>query len=248
MTTKPRVLLVEDDASLQRFVALALDDLDIELQCCADVDQAIQALAGRPAQLILTDLMLPGRSGFDLIEMLGTQPVLRAGARLVVFSAGLTPPVRERLASHATVWRLLSKPCSVADLEQCVSEGAGLTLSLPTPKPLAVSPEISADSVAIERHFGGNTALYQAFRATCLRQFHADLKAGDEACAMADAAALRRLAHSLKSVLLTLGHEPASVLAHRLEDLAEQTLWPQVLGGWQALRVALVSVINDTKK
>ncbi len=246
MNAKPRVLLVEDDASLQRFVALALDELDIELQCCADVEQALQALADRPAQLIVTDLMMPGRSGFELIDMLAAQPALRAGARLVVFSAGLTLPVRERLAAQAVVWRLLSKPCSVVDLERCISEGLGQAPSLTTPT--AAAPEASADSAAIAQYFGGNTALYLAFRARCLQQFQVDLQLGDDACAATDAPAVQRLAHSLKSVLLSLGHAPASALARRLEDAAEQTLWPQMLGGWHELRVALVSVINDTKK
>jgi len=236
---RPRVLLVEDDASLQRFVALALDELDIELLLCSSVDAALALLAQQHVQLILTDLMMPSRSGFELIEELSARPALRGEARLVVFSAGLTPPVRQRLEGMQ-VWRLLSKPCSVAELEACVSTGVGLASG--------TAPEPPADpgSTAIAQHFGGNAALYQAFRAACLQQFAADLAAGDLACNQADAPALRRLAHSLKSVLLTLGHAEASVQASRLEDLAEHLRqasdWPAAQAEWQGLRASVAEL------
>jgi len=236
---RPRVLLVEDDASLQRFVALALEELNIELLLCSGVDAALALLAQQGVQLILTDLMMPGRSGFELIEELTARPALRGEARLVVFSAGLTPPVRQRLESQQ-VWRLLSKPCSVAELEACISDGVGLgTYGV-------AEPPVDPDSSAIAQHFGGNAALYQAFRASCLQQFAADLTAGDLACAQTDSPALRRLAHSLKSVLLTLGHAEASARAGRLEDLAEHLSqardWPAARLQWQGLREAMAQL------
>ncbi|MET0519848.1 MAG: response regulator [Burkholderiaceae bacterium] len=237
-TGRPLVLLVEDDASLRRFVALALDELPVELQCCADVDAALAALAQQPAALLITDLMLPGRSGFELIDCLAADPALRGAARLVVFSAGLNPAVRARLLAGGMVWRLLPKPCSVAEIEACVREGAlagppALAACPATPTPSL--PTESGTELAIGRHFGGNRALYQAFLASCLRQFGDDIEQGELAWAAADLAALRRLAHSLKSVLLSLGHPAASALAGRLELAAEQgqagdagTLWPQL--------------------
>jgi CheY-like chemotaxis protein len=235
---RPRVLLVEDDASLQRFVALALDEMDIELLLCGDVDTALNLLAQNKVQLILSDLMMPGRSGFELIEALNARPDLRGDAKLVVFSAGLTPSVRQRL-DGLQVWRLLSKPCSVAALEACVSEGVGLDKNaVPTP---VHAPDPGC--AAIAQHFGGNAALYQTFRASCLQQFAADLAIGDLACAQADAPALRRLVHSLKSVLFILGYAEASDQARRLEDLAahlgQGADWPIALVEWQRLRAAV---------
>lgn len=56
----PRVLLVEDDASIARFVELALEELPIELVTCTNVGDAMQALQARHTRLIITDLMLPG--------------------------------------------------------------------------------------------------------------------------------------------------------------------------------------------
>lgn len=228
MNAWPRVLLVEDDASLRRFVELALDELPISLFACADVDAALADLGLQAAALIITDLSMPHRSGFELIEALNAAPALQAGARVVVFSAGLSPEVRQRLAS-AGVWRLLSKPCPVAELEACVRDALGL----------ADSGVEAGQDRAVAQQFGGNRALYTAFRASCLAQFEADIRTGDRACAQDDSEALQRLAHSLKSVLLTLGHADDAALARRLEDSAEQAQWDTGLPLWQRLREAL---------
>lgn len=244
---RPRVLLVEDDLSLQRFVQLALEDFEIELLTVGSVDAGLAELARAPAALVLTDLMLPDRSGFELIDALAAQPALRAGARLAVFSAGLTPSTRERL-ERPEVWRLLSKPCGLAELEACVRDALAEGAATPPPKP---APESTADAdtpqarqaAAIAEHFGGNAPLYHAFRASCLQQFRADMAEGEQALAGGDAPALRRLAHSLKSVLLSLGHDEAAALAKALEQAGEaadeaamRTLWPQLRTALGALR------------
>jgi CheY-like chemotaxis protein len=206
-------------------------------------------LAVQPAALVITDLMMPGRSGFDLVATLDAAPELCGSARVVVFSAGLTPEVRTRLAGTG-VWRLLSKPCSVVELEACVRDAitpapssSAAAVQAPSPeRELAGQDEQAAAQAvaqAITQHFGGNHALYQAFRASCLLQFAADAQAGDLACAAHDGPALHRLAHSLKSVLLTLGHDEASALARRLEDLAAHAQWDQALPLWPPLRDAL---------
>lgn len=236
MNVRPRVLVVEDDASLRRFVELALEELPIELVACAAVDAALAELGRQAAALIITDLMMPGRSGFELIEVLNATPALQAGARVVVFSAGLSPAVRKRLASVG-VWRLLSKPCPVTELEACVRDALALA---PDSGP-ATPPSAGAEQ-AVAQQFGGNRALYTVFRASCLAQFAADIQAGDLACAQGDSPALHRLAHSLKSVLLTLGHAEDAALARRLEDTAAPALWGEALPLWHRLRETLAQL------
>lgn len=247
---RPRVLLVEDDLSLQRFVQLALEDFEIELLTVGSVDAGLAELARAPAALVLTDLMLPDRSGFELIEALAAQPALRAGARLAVFSAGLTPSTRERL-ERPEVWRLLSKPCGLAELEACVrdalAEGATVPAThfalelAPESRPEAddAGPPQARQAAAIAEHFGGNAPLYHAFRASCLQQFRADMAEGDQALAGGDAPALRRLAHSLKSVLLSLGHDQEADLAKALELAGEQADTAAMRSLWPRLRTAL---------
>lgn len=235
-----RLLLIEDDASLRRFVALALEDMGVELHVVSSVDEGIAALRAGGFDLIISDLMLPGRSGFDLIRALEAEPALQASARLVIFSAGLRTETRQQLQSPV-IWRLLSKPCSLASLQGCVREGlsrAAAQAAAPAPTAAATA---MAEQQAIDRFFGGKTALFQAFRQGCLAQFQADAALGDAACASGDLAGLRHLAHSLKSVLLTLGHEQASELARRLEDACAAADGPQAHALWPLLRQSLPS-------
>ena len=88
----PKVLLVEDDSSIARFVQMALEELPIELVPCANVPDAMQTLHAGGVELIITDWMLPGESGIDLVQRLLQEPVKGRRIPVAVFSAGLTPP------------------------------------------------------------------------------------------------------------------------------------------------------------
>ncbi|MGV8823257.1 Hpt domain-containing response regulator [Methylibium petroleiphilum] len=243
MSTR-RVILVEDDASLRRFVALALEDLDLDLVACVDVPSAMAALQAGPARLLITDLMLPGESGQSLLERLHREPGLKGAARVAVFSAGLTVAVRQRLEGLG-VWRLLSKPVSVADLAACVTDALRDEAPAAPVPAVGVTAAEAASAAAIDRHFGGNADLYRAFRASCLAQFTEDLRQGDTACRSEDTAQLRRIAHSLKSVLLTLGHHAASQAARELEDHAAADDGSAARPAWIRLREQ-IALLTDT--
>jgi CheY-like chemotaxis protein len=241
---RPRVLLVDDDASIRRFVVLALEELDIELVEVPGVAPAREALGAGRFDLIITDLMMPGETGLDLLQHLADHPAQRGAARVAVFSAGLNAAMQSRLETF-DVWRQLSKPISLTALEDCVREAVA---ARPAP-PAAAGADLSAvdgalnddERAAIARHFGGEQALFIAFRASCRAQFAADLRAGDAAVAAGDAAALRRLAHSLKSVLATLGHPMPGATARALEGAAAAADWTAASPLWQQLRAHLAT-------
>lgn len=237
-----RVLLVEDDASIARFVEMALEDLGLELTVCVDVESALAALHEGPVQLIITDLMLPGLSGFDLVDRLHAEPVLLAGAKLVIFSAGIGAASQERLESLG-IWRVLRKPASVAQLLACVDEAfadaADACAVEASGRQQEAAPEPS-DSDAIAAYFGGDTALFQAYRAKCLVQFASDLAVGDAALRTADLPALQRLAHSLSTVFCTLGWTHDGRTAKALEGLAAAGDVQASAIAWSSLRVRLL--------
>ena len=246
----PRVLLVEDDASIARFVELALEELPIELVTCTNVGDAMQALQARHTRLIITDLMLPGESGIDLVQRLLHEPGPGHPIPVAVFSAGLTPAVRDQLGAMK-VWRMLSKPASVMELENCVRDALALPMATapnaptspaPAPAAQALSTAAQAEAEAIATHFAGDEFLFKAYRASCLQQFPADVQQGDAACAAQDWPALRRLAHSLATVLLTLGHPTQSVRARQLEKAAAELAANHCLDHWGKLRAFMTQL------
>lgn len=92
---------------------------------------------------------------------------------------------------------------------------------------------------AIATYFEGDRGLFLAFRQTCLDQFGHDVAQADQACAVADIDTLRRVVHSLKSVLLTLGHADLADLAFQAETLAKAGA-AEAVGAWQGLRAVMV--------
>ena len=205
----------------------------------------MQALHAGGVELIITDPMLPGESGIDLVQRLLQEPVHGRRIPFAVFSAGLTPPVREQLQAMK-VWRMVSKPASVAELEACVTDALALVADPPANAPAATTTpadEASDDEAqAIATHFAGDEFLFKAYRASCLQQFPADIRQGDAACTAQDWPALRRLAHSLATVLLTLGHPAQSVRARQLENAAAQSALEACLEHWRLLRAFLLQL------
>ncbi len=238
----PQVLLVEDDALLRRFVRMALEELPMTLLECDSVASALRILNTAPVQLVLTDLMLPGESGVALLQHLQDSPTLRGQAKVVVLSAGLTASTRQQLAPLG-VWRMLDKPVSVGMLEQCVQDALSPIAQAFVPVAPTASPEQS-DTIA--QYFGGDSALFFLYRDACLAQLPHDTTAGNQACQDGDLQALRRVAHSLKTVLLTLGAPRLSAQALELEQLCFNAQ-PGTTVAWSQLCQDLLTWINLQK-
>jgi DNA-binding response OmpR family regulator len=238
--TWARVVLVEDDPSIQNFVAMALEDLPLTLQACGNLAQARRALAPSSAAcaLLLTDLMLPDGCGLDLLEEIQAGPAALRPSRIAVFSAGVTGPVRERLYALG-VDTVMSKPVALAELQACVRLAIE-NASAGSPRAVT-SSDASNESAAIDEFFAGDATLFRGYRDSCLLQFDADLRVGDAAVQAGDLQALRRLAHSLKTVLRMLGHPELSAQAAELENRSAAS-HPDAFTRWPSLREDLLAL------
>ena len=78
------LLLVEDKDSFRRLLTRALEGSVWSVRAVADPQEALRALVERPAQVLVTDLRLPGMSGLDLIRRARH---LQPGLRVVLMSA-----------------------------------------------------------------------------------------------------------------------------------------------------------------
>lgn len=242
----PRVLLVEDDATVRQFVLKAVQSLELDVSACANADQARLSLAQGPFDLLITDLVLPDGSGLELVkEVLADGGTRRP--KVVVYSGCLYASMREQLTALG-VWRNLVKPSSQAEIEACVREALHLA---DWPDGPAVAQAVATgllphELAAIETYFDGDREFYQTFRVSCVEQFVVDVREGDAACLAHDAPTLRRTAHSLKSVLQTLGYADHSVCSRAVEQAAYQDHWEEAVQGWQDLRQRLINSFQLT--
>jgi two-component system, NtrC family, sensor kinase len=73
----PRVLIVEDSPTQAQRFALILEDAGFASDLAPDAEKAWLLLNAAPFDLVLSDLHLPGDSGFDLCRRLKADPRLR---------------------------------------------------------------------------------------------------------------------------------------------------------------------------
>jgi two-component system cell cycle response regulator CpdR len=99
-----KILLAEDDDSLRRFLAKALERAGYEVVSCPDGEAALAALDQGPYDLVLTDIVMPGADGIEVArEAAAREPGQRimfiTGFAAVALSAGdRAPPGAKVLA------------------------------------------------------------------------------------------------------------------------------------------------------
>jgi DNA-binding NtrC family response regulator len=75
--------VVDDEPGVQESLRMLLKD-ECRVAIAGSVDEALRALAEEPADLVLLDLVMPGRSGFELLAAIGGQ---EAAPPVVVLTA-----------------------------------------------------------------------------------------------------------------------------------------------------------------
>ncbi len=83
MINTPRILLVDDEASVQRTVAALLRARGFEVEVAASGEAALKVLATRPADLVVLDLGLPDLDGTEVCRRVR----LESAAPVIVLSA-----------------------------------------------------------------------------------------------------------------------------------------------------------------
>ena len=67
------ILIVEDDENLRQVTKIQLDRAGYHTTAATDVPQALGFLSRSPADLVITDMNLPGQSGLDLLKKIRTE-------------------------------------------------------------------------------------------------------------------------------------------------------------------------------
>ena len=101
-----RLLLVDDDASLLKLLAIRLEAEGFEVQTAESAEEALQTLRNNPVELVITDLRMEGASGLDLFEQVRH---FYPGLPVVIMSAQATIPEAVS-ATQMGVFEFLTKP------------------------------------------------------------------------------------------------------------------------------------------
>jgi CheY-like chemotaxis protein len=113
---KKRVLLVDDDPGVRQAMGKVLADAGYDVTTANDGEEAMVRCACEPIDLVLLDLALPARRGWEVYDTLMTR---RASIPVVVLTA---MPDQYRAAHAAGVGALMEKPIEVTALLKTIEE------------------------------------------------------------------------------------------------------------------------------
>ena len=116
----PRILVCDNEDVLRDLVRASLGNNGHNLVEARDGDEALALARDTKPDLVLLDMMMPGRSGLDVLAELRADPEL-AETRVVMLTARTQAADREA-AAEAGADRFLTKPFSPLQLKALVED------------------------------------------------------------------------------------------------------------------------------
>ncbi|MBK9118230.1 MAG: response regulator [Phycisphaerales bacterium] len=83
-TGRDKVLIADDNPQILELLEAYLEPLGLEVQVAGDGEAALAAVEQSPPDLILLDIMMPKRSGFEVCRLLKDDPRYRDIAVIMV--------------------------------------------------------------------------------------------------------------------------------------------------------------------
>jgi response regulator RpfG family c-di-GMP phosphodiesterase/tRNA A-37 threonylcarbamoyl transferase component Bud32 len=109
-----RVLLVDDEPSIRKVCRMALLAEDVACEEACDGQEALRKLEGRPFDLVLLDVQMPGLSGLEVYQRIRAAS-MPAHLKIILFS-GYTPADEMAQVLSAGADDYLTKPFSTVQL------------------------------------------------------------------------------------------------------------------------------------
>ncbi len=116
-----RVLIIDDSDQIRLSIRMALEDAGYEVEEAADGNVGIQLYKENPADLIISDLIMPDKEGLETItELLKNFPE----SKIIAISGDcrIDPGSYLFIAKKLGALRTFSKPIDLAELIDAVGE------------------------------------------------------------------------------------------------------------------------------
>lgn len=117
MAREPSIAVIEDDDPFRTALIESLASLGFEPRGFASADEFVSSGGDNSCDCIVTDIHMPGMSGFDLKRLLAS----RSSSIPFIMITARTDPGLDARASAAGVICLLRKPFETAALIDCLN-------------------------------------------------------------------------------------------------------------------------------
>lgn len=128
-----KILLVEDDSNLREIYGARLDAEGYKILSANDGEEALAIAVREHPELIITDIMMPKISGFDMIDILRSTPETK-DTKVIVMTALSQEEDRERGKSLGADHYIVKSQVTLDDVVKVVQEMLG---GLPQTSPTA---------------------------------------------------------------------------------------------------------------
>ncbi len=183
MSSAPTIYFIDDSATMREVIKIAFRRENINVVACHDAAQALAEIESTKPDIVITDVIMPDKDGYDVCQYIKTHPQL-ARIPVVLMSGVVNRAVAEKaFAVHAD--ELLRKPFQPQDLiarvkhllkpngtpapSPAAAASAAVALSSifsasspipPRPAASAVPPRTAVAAVASPPAAGSNAALF----------------------------------------------------------------------------------------
>jgi CheY-like chemotaxis protein len=160
-TLTPTLLLADDSRTIQRVIELTFATENVHVVVVGDGDAAIASIEEQPPDIVLADVGMPGKTGYEVARH------IKQSARLrhipVVLLTGAFEPVDQDKANEAGCDGVLAKPFEPRLVIDRVSELLGRSRAVPgqapvEPQPMSAALPMSAEPTAPANADGGSAA------------------------------------------------------------------------------------------
>ena len=118
------VLIVDDDKDIQEAIVTALEDLGVTIRTTGNGNKAVEMIEQQTPDLLVLDQMLPGRSGFLVLEKI--RPLRQETGKPPVIMITANPGSRHKIyAENLGVDAYINKPFRMQKLVDAATELLG---------------------------------------------------------------------------------------------------------------------------
>ena len=102
------LLLADDSVAIQRVIELTFAEEDVQVVAVGDGEQAIARMEASPPDIVLADIGMPGKNGYDVAQYVRDSP--RLAHIPVVLLTGAFEPIDQARAAASGCEGVLAKP------------------------------------------------------------------------------------------------------------------------------------------
>ncbi len=119
IASMPHLLVIEDDDQLRSMLRLTLEEMGHTVAVARDGNQGLAEQARHPADLVLTDLIMPEKDGVETIMALRKE---NPGGKIIAMSGGgrNTAASYLQIAQMLGARRILTKPFTLEELDAAI--------------------------------------------------------------------------------------------------------------------------------